>query len=196
MITKVSSREFNQHTSQAKAATRNGPVFITDHGRTRHVLLSYEEFERLQGMRPKIAELLALEGSDGFELAHLTDKEFPRAAAPFAPGPSPGLTSSARSISGRRVVQRIPDPIEAKVGKMSDISRCKLVYAMMAKCEGQPGIEDRPTGGARPRRSLPDRFHQTAWIIDDAPGGIRPESLAGFDGIQGRERMCHYGWVA
>mgnify|MGYP001230940422 CR=1 FL=1 len=80
MITKVSSREFNQHTSQAKAATRKGPVFITDRGRTRHVLLSYQEFERLQGTSPKIADLLALEGVTGFDLNRPTAKEFPRAA--------------------------------------------------------------------------------------------------------------------
>jgi antitoxin (DNA-binding transcriptional repressor) of toxin-antitoxin stability system len=38
-ISKVSSREFNQHTSRAKDAARSGPVIITERGRPAHVLL-------------------------------------------------------------------------------------------------------------------------------------------------------------
>ncbi|AZE22438.1 VapB protein (antitoxin to VapC) [Pseudomonas chlororaphis subsp. aureofaciens] len=44
-ITTISSREFNQDTSGAKKASRNGPVIITDRGRPAHVLLSIEDYE-------------------------------------------------------------------------------------------------------------------------------------------------------
>jgi prevent-host-death family protein len=58
-ITSLSSREFNQDASRAKAASLNGPVIITDRGRPAHVLLSIEEYKRLTGKRDNIAELLA-----------------------------------------------------------------------------------------------------------------------------------------
>lgn len=59
-ITKLSSREFNQHTSRAKRAARKGPVFITDRGRPSHVLLTAEEYERITGRQKSIADLLAM----------------------------------------------------------------------------------------------------------------------------------------
>jgi prevent-host-death family protein len=55
----LSSREFNQDASRAKAASLNGPVIITDRGRPAHVLLSIEEYKRLTGQRESIADLLA-----------------------------------------------------------------------------------------------------------------------------------------
>ena len=61
-ITTLSSREFNQHASDAKKAANNGPVFITDRGRPAHVLLSIEEYQRITGGHPKIADLLAMPG--------------------------------------------------------------------------------------------------------------------------------------
>lgn len=36
-ITTLSSRELNQDVTRAKKATCNGPVFITDRGKTTHV---------------------------------------------------------------------------------------------------------------------------------------------------------------
>lgn len=64
-ITTLSSREFNQHASEAKKAAKHGPVFITDRGRPAHVLLSIEEYRRLAGGRQKIADLLSMqEGGD------------------------------------------------------------------------------------------------------------------------------------
>jgi prevent-host-death family protein len=59
-ITKLSSREFNQHTSRAKRAAKKGPVFITDRGRPSHVLLTAEEYERLTGDQKGIVESLAM----------------------------------------------------------------------------------------------------------------------------------------
>ncbi len=57
--TTLSSRQFNQDASAAKRAAREGPVFITDRGRPAHVLLTIEEYQRLMGGGPSIAELLA-----------------------------------------------------------------------------------------------------------------------------------------
>lgn len=68
IITTLSSRDFNQDTSGAKKAARNGPVFITDRGRPAHVLLTIEEYRKLAGAGLKIADLLALPGSEEIEL--------------------------------------------------------------------------------------------------------------------------------
>jgi prevent-host-death family protein len=61
-FTTLSSREFNQGTSEAKRAAQDGPVFITDRGRPAHVLMSIELYQRLTGSRQKIADLLAMPG--------------------------------------------------------------------------------------------------------------------------------------
>lgn len=72
-ITTISSREFNQGTSEAKRAANNGPVFITDRGRPAHVLLSFEDYQRLTKQGRNIADALAM--------PQLTELEFapPRA---------------------------------------------------------------------------------------------------------------------
>lgn len=67
-ITTLSSREFNQHASEAKKAASHGPVFITDRGRPAHVLLSIKEYQRLTGGHQKIADLLAMPGAADVEL--------------------------------------------------------------------------------------------------------------------------------
>ena len=60
-----SSREFNQDTARAKRAAKNGPVFITDRGAPSHVLMSFEEYERMKPREPdrtkpkNLAEALA-----------------------------------------------------------------------------------------------------------------------------------------
>lgn len=56
---KLTSREFNQDTGGAKRAAQHGPVYITDRGRLSHVLLTFEDYQRLYANRPGIAELLA-----------------------------------------------------------------------------------------------------------------------------------------
>jgi prevent-host-death family protein len=58
----MSSREFNQDTSRAKKAAAEGPVFITDRGKTAHVLLSIEDYQRITGGHRKIADALAMPG--------------------------------------------------------------------------------------------------------------------------------------
>ena len=58
--TKLSSREFNQHTSRAKRAAKRGPVFITDRGRPSHVLLTVEEYQKLTEGQKSIVDLLGM----------------------------------------------------------------------------------------------------------------------------------------
>ena len=74
-ITTLSSREFNQHASDAKRAAKQGPVFITDRGRPSHVLLSIEDYQSLTGGQHKIADLLAIPGIDDsqFEFPAMRD---------------------------------------------------------------------------------------------------------------------------
>ena len=67
-ITTISSREFNQDTSRAKKAAQDGPVFITDHGRPAHVLITIEEYQRLTGRPITLAEALAQPDVSDFEL--------------------------------------------------------------------------------------------------------------------------------
>jgi prevent-host-death family protein len=67
-ITTISSREFQQNANQAQKATRQGPVFITNRGRTAQVLLSIEDYHRLTGKRQNIADLLAISGLADIEL--------------------------------------------------------------------------------------------------------------------------------
>ncbi len=61
-ITTLSSREFNQGTSEAKRAANNGPVFITDRGRPAHVLMTFEDYQRLTKQRRNIVDALAMPG--------------------------------------------------------------------------------------------------------------------------------------
>jgi len=59
-ITTLSSRDLNQNVTLAKKAAHSGPVFITDRGRTAHVLLSFEDYQRLTKQRRNIADALAM----------------------------------------------------------------------------------------------------------------------------------------
>lgn len=74
-ITKMTSREFNQDTGSAKKAARRGPVYVTDRGHVSHVLLSFDDYQRLAQLQPSIVELLA--GPPGVE-----DIEFEIPASP------------------------------------------------------------------------------------------------------------------
>lgn len=58
-ITTISSREFNQDAGGAKKAAEKGPVVITDRGRPAHVLLSFEDYQKLLGKGVSLAEALA-----------------------------------------------------------------------------------------------------------------------------------------
>jgi hypothetical protein len=58
-VTTLSSREFNQHASEAKQATSSGPVFITDRGKLAHVLLNIDDYRKLVGAQVDLAQALA-----------------------------------------------------------------------------------------------------------------------------------------
>jgi len=66
-ITTLSSREFNQDTGRAKKAASSGPVFITHRGRTAHVLLTIEEYEKIKPQSKNIIDLLAMPDADLIE---------------------------------------------------------------------------------------------------------------------------------
>ena len=66
-VTTLSSREFNQDTSRAKKAARNGPVFITDRGRPAHVLLTIEDYQRMSAGTASIIDMLAMPGIEDID---------------------------------------------------------------------------------------------------------------------------------
>ena len=66
-ITTFSSREFNQDTSGAKRAASQGPVFITDRGQPAHVLLTFEQYQRLATSSQSIVDLLGMSEEIEFE---------------------------------------------------------------------------------------------------------------------------------
>lgn len=61
-VTTLSSRELNHDVSSAKKAAKSGPVIITDRGKPSHVLMTYDEFERLSGRHRNLVEALAMPG--------------------------------------------------------------------------------------------------------------------------------------
>jgi prevent-host-death family protein len=79
-ITTVSSRQFNQDASKAKRAAAAGPVIITDRGRPAHVLLTFDDYQKIAGSRGNIAEMLAMPAIDDIELAIPRSTETARAA--------------------------------------------------------------------------------------------------------------------
>ncbi|PDT78648.1 type II toxin-antitoxin system Phd/YefM family antitoxin [Sinorhizobium sp. BJ1] len=66
-ITTLSSRELNHDVSSAKKAAKNGPVIITDRGKPSHVLMTYDEFERLSGKHRSLVDALAMPGLSAIE---------------------------------------------------------------------------------------------------------------------------------
>jgi len=66
-ITTLSSRELNHDVSRAKKAAKAGPVIITDRGRPSHVLMTYDDFERLSGRPRSLVEALAMPGLSEIE---------------------------------------------------------------------------------------------------------------------------------
>ena len=70
-MTTITARDFNQQVSKARQAALEEPVFITERGRPRHVLLSIEAYEALLGGQMSIVDLLHLEDD--------MDVDFPQA---------------------------------------------------------------------------------------------------------------------
>jgi prevent-host-death family protein len=65
--TTISSRQFNQDAGGAKKAAEKGPVIITDRGRPAHVLLSFEDYQKLLGAGPSLLEALAQKEDGDFD---------------------------------------------------------------------------------------------------------------------------------
>lgn len=80
MVTRVSSREFNQDTTGAKKAAARGPVYITDRGRPAHVLLTYDDYERLLGTERVLDRLAEPAGVEDIKLSPPTSDELARPA--------------------------------------------------------------------------------------------------------------------
>jgi prevent-host-death family protein len=79
-ITTLSSRQFNQDAGKAKKAASAGPVIITDRGRPAHVLLTFDDYQKIAGSRGNIADLLAMPAIDDVDLAIPRSAETARAA--------------------------------------------------------------------------------------------------------------------
>ena len=58
----LTSRELNHDVSSAKKAAQSGPVIITDRGKPSHVLMTYDDFNRLSGKRRSLIETLSMAG--------------------------------------------------------------------------------------------------------------------------------------
>ena len=81
LVTSVSSREFNQDTGRAKRAARRGPVVITNRGRPSHVLLTFEEYNRLASRGLNVIDLLGVPaGIEEIELGIPTLSDLARPA--------------------------------------------------------------------------------------------------------------------
>ncbi|MEL6710377.1 MAG: type II toxin-antitoxin system Phd/YefM family antitoxin [Pseudomonadota bacterium] len=68
-MTHISSRDFNQDVSRAKRAALSAPVVITDRGKPAHVLLSFQDYEKMQAKQPGITDLLSMPETDIIEFA-------------------------------------------------------------------------------------------------------------------------------
>ena len=79
-ITTMSSRDLNQDASRTKRAAKSGPVFITDRGKPVHVLLSYEDCQRLTCKRRNIVEVLSMPGLSSIQVEFPRSRELPRPA--------------------------------------------------------------------------------------------------------------------
>lgn len=57
--TTLSSRDLNADLGRAKRAAQKGPVIITDHGKPAHVLLSFEQYQKITGQQESLLEALS-----------------------------------------------------------------------------------------------------------------------------------------
>ena len=80
VINTISSRKFNQSVNDSKKLSQTGPLLITEDGRPSHVLLTYENYQRLSGVKGSVVDLLALPGAEDIDLSIPTMKVFPISA--------------------------------------------------------------------------------------------------------------------
>jgi hypothetical protein len=75
----MTSRAFNQDTSQAKKAAAEGPVIITDRGKPAHVLMTFDADQALTKGGPTLGEALYMPGVVDIDL----ESELPSRAGDF-----------------------------------------------------------------------------------------------------------------
>ncbi|MGV8938017.1 MAG: type II toxin-antitoxin system Phd/YefM family antitoxin [Allorhizobium sp.] len=77
-MTVMTSREFNQDTGKAKKAARDGPVIITDRGKSAYVLMTMEDFVKRSGGAQTVGDAFAMPGGSdiAFEPEKLDDVGF------------------------------------------------------------------------------------------------------------------------
>lgn len=76
----MSGREFNRNTSGAKRAAERGPVYITDRGRPAHVLLTFEAYEELLGVKGVLDRLAEPQGVEAVEIRIPVSRDAPKPA--------------------------------------------------------------------------------------------------------------------
>lgn len=69
MITTISARDFSRDFARAKRSAGQGPVFITDRGKPRYVLMTVDEYHRNAGAgkHSLLALMDALPSTEGVE---------------------------------------------------------------------------------------------------------------------------------
>ncbi len=63
-ITTVTSRELNQDISKVKKVCEEGAVYVTNRGEPTHVMMTFEEYQKLIGNKTNIVELLTMEDNN------------------------------------------------------------------------------------------------------------------------------------
>lgn len=63
-IMTISSCAFDQDTDAARLAAESGPVIITDRGRPSHVLLRFEDYQKLAGAQRSLLDAVAQKEDD------------------------------------------------------------------------------------------------------------------------------------
>lgn len=66
-LSTFSSRTLNQDVGRVKRAADKGPVVITDRGQPAYVLLTHDEWKRLQSPQRSLLDLLAMPEGDDIE---------------------------------------------------------------------------------------------------------------------------------
>ncbi|MGV1035067.1 MAG: type II toxin-antitoxin system Phd/YefM family antitoxin [Microbacteriaceae bacterium] len=66
-VATMSARQFNQDLATAKRDAANEPVFITDRGEPKFVLLSIEQYEALKRPTRNLHEILRMENGDDID---------------------------------------------------------------------------------------------------------------------------------
>lgn len=61
-VTTFTCRAFNRQLSQAKKATEQGVVYISDRGKPAHLLMTYEEYRKLSGDSRNLLDALVMPG--------------------------------------------------------------------------------------------------------------------------------------